>query len=128
MAEPRKVPFVTLAAAASSPPEPLRKKKDKQQPAAAAGGTEQAPGSDGKSTGGLQTVRLELSLSEPTQEGCAEFNYPHLVQASRKPPPNPADPFDDEERERLEVEALAKKFEVKYCQVELHTDGEPRLR
>uniref|UniRef100_H3AMS6 Ubinuclein 2 n=1 Tax=Latimeria chalumnae TaxID=7897 RepID=H3AMS6_LATCH len=60
------------------------------------------------------TVRLELSLSEPTQEGCAEFNYPHLVQASRKPPPNPADPFDDEERERLEVEALAKKFEVKY--------------
>ncbi|XP_064419445.1 ubinuclein-2b [Latimeria chalumnae] len=114
MAEPRKVPFVTLAAAASSPPEPLRKKKDKQQPAAAAGGTEQAPGSDGKSTGGLQTVRLELSLSEPTQEGCAEFNYPHLVQASRKPPPNPADPFDDEERERLEVEALAKKFEVKY--------------
>lgn len=33
------------------------------------------------------------------------------------PAPNPATPFNDEERERLQVEALAKKFENKYVSI-----------
>eukprot|EP00079_Xenopus_tropicalis_P015779 XP_004913849.1 PREDICTED: ubinuclein-2 isoform X1 [Xenopus tropicalis] len=75
------------------------------------------------------TVRLELALTDPTEEGCAEFSYPELLQKEQragripvaakevagqsKPPPS-HDPFNDEERERLEVENLAKKFEAKY--------------
>lgn len=45
--------------------------------------------------------------------------FHHLFQAKNNPPSltsahNPNDPFDDDERERLQVEALAKKFENKY--------------
>ncbi|XP_056379753.1 ubinuclein-2 isoform X2 [Hyla sarda] len=69
------------------------------------------------------TVRLELTLSDPTEESCAEFSYRLLLQNDKKggaaakeevkiPPPN--DPFNDDERERLEVERMAKKFEAKY--------------
>ncbi|XP_075430071.1 ubinuclein-2 isoform X5 [Ascaphus truei] len=75
------------------------------------------------------TVRLELSLTDPTEESCAEFSYPELVQSEQrggrvsagaekaagqaKLPPS-HDPFNDDERERLQVENLAKKFEAKY--------------
>lgn len=43
----------------------------------------------------------------------------YLFQDKNKPPRvtsahNPDDPFGDEDRERLQVEALAKKFENKY--------------
>lgn len=39
----------------------------------------------------------------------AKNNAPSLTSAR-----NPDDPFNEEERERLQVEALAKKFENKY--------------
>ncbi|KAM3914491.1 ubinuclein-2 isoform 2-T2 [Leptodactylus fuscus] len=69
------------------------------------------------------TIRLELTLMDPTEESCAEFSYRLLMQNEKKagnvpreevkiPPSN--DPFNDEERERLEVERMAKKFEAKY--------------
>ncbi|KAG8436456.1 hypothetical protein GDO86_007520 [Hymenochirus boettgeri] len=77
------------------------------------------------------TVRLQLTLTDPTEESCAEFSYPELLLNERRVcvPGTPAtvkedpgqsknppshDPFNDEERERLEVENLAKKFEAKY--------------
>ncbi|TRY55616.1 hypothetical protein DNTS_021496 [Danionella cerebrum] len=87
------------------------------------------------------TVRLNLCLSEPNEENSAEFNYSELVQSqqtqnmqvadligltsfpsqakkirtpSTKSSLDPSDPFNDDERERLQVEALAKKFESKY--------------
>nr|XP_008120087.1 PREDICTED: ubinuclein-2 isoform X1 [Anolis carolinensis] len=63
-----------------------------------------------------QTVRLELALKDPTEESCVEFSYPELLLSGepRKKSPVPEDPFNDEERERHEVEMLAKKFETKY--------------
>ncbi|KAM4722116.1 ubinuclein-2 [Rhinophrynus dorsalis] len=77
------------------------------------------------------TVRLELALTDPTEESCTEFSYPELLQNEQKgcrdeklgkakDDPVKAkvsvshDPFNDEEREKLEVENLAKKFEAKY--------------
>lgn len=52
---------------------------------------------------------------------CVPFFFlkKYLPQEKRKPPSvtpayNPDDPFNDEERERLQVEALARKFENKY--------------
>ncbi|XP_019717296.1 ubinuclein-2a [Hippocampus comes] len=71
------------------------------------------------------TVRLNLPLSEPDDRASAEFNYGellHNLQPKNKPPsetpaPDPDDPFNDDEKERLQVEALAKKFENKYGNV-----------
>ncbi|TNM86162.1 hypothetical protein fugu_008433 [Takifugu bimaculatus] len=68
------------------------------------------------------TVRLNLTLSEPSDVSSVEFNYGELLQnlqEKNKPPlvtssRSPDDPFNDDERERLQVEALAKKFEDKY--------------
>lgn len=44
------------------------------------------------------------------------FLFQYLFQVKNNAPSahNPDDPFNDEERERLQVEALAKKFENKY--------------
>uniref|UniRef100_A0A8D0CAL6 Ubinuclein 2 n=1 Tax=Salvator merianae TaxID=96440 RepID=A0A8D0CAL6_SALMN len=63
-----------------------------------------------------QTVRLELVLKDPTEESCVEFSYPELLSCGepRKKSPLAEDPFNDEDRERHEVEMLAKKFEIKY--------------
>ncbi|XP_062989716.1 ubinuclein-2 isoform X2 [Elgaria multicarinata webbii] len=63
-----------------------------------------------------QTVRLELVLKDPTEESCVEFSYPDLLLCGepRKKSAPAEDPFNDEERERHEVEMLAKKFETKY--------------
>ncbi|CAI9591723.1 unnamed protein product, partial [Staurois parvus] len=71
-----------------------------------------------------ETVRLELALSDPTDESCAEFSYRDLLQSEQRRTrvENPVqvklsesvDPFNDEERERLEVEKMARKFEAKY--------------
>ncbi|XP_063796480.1 ubinuclein-2 isoform X2 [Pseudophryne corroboree] len=74
------------------------------------------------------TVRLELALADPTEESCAEFSYRVLLQNEHRgvqggtsgsdlpvQVKNPShDPFNDEERERLEVEKVAKKLEAKY--------------
>lgn len=63
-----------------------------------------------------QTVRLEVVLKDPTEEGCVEFSYPELLLCgdSRKKSVHLEDPYNDEQRERHEVEMLAKKFEAKY--------------
>ncbi|KAK2916928.1 hypothetical protein Q8A67_001302 [Cirrhinus molitorella] len=132
MADPRKVPFVTLASFSSStttPAAPEAKKRRRED--------EENEPSPGVTGGGLfgtgkpasdpgepkPTVRLNLSLSEPNEQKSAEFNYSELVQSNlqvRKVPQgltpalDPSDPFADEDKERKEVEALARKFESKY--------------
>lgn len=76
------------------------------------------------STGGISAWE-PLKLFNPASDGFCpqsfncDFFFQYLFQAKNKPPSltsahNPNDPFDDEERERLQVEALAKKFENKY--------------
>ncbi|XP_026204098.1 ubinuclein-2b isoform X2 [Anabas testudineus] len=150
MAEPRKVPFVTISSfSTASPPTPPESSKKRRREDEAAdltfgkdggGGGVAAVGSGGG--GGLfgenpkerdaesretkPTVRLDLPLTEPNERGSAEFNYGELVQSTQvqrpvstvpkvlTPPLDPNDPFADEERERREVEELAKKFESKY--------------
>ncbi|XP_057638174.1 ubinuclein-2 isoform X3 [Chionomys nivalis] len=63
-----------------------------------------------------ETVRLELVLKDPTDESCVEFSYPELLLCGeqRKKLVHAEDPFNDEHKERQEVEMLAKKFEMKY--------------
>ncbi|XP_027808016.2 ubinuclein-2 isoform X3 [Marmota flaviventris] len=63
-----------------------------------------------------ETVRLELVLKDPTDESCVEFSYPELLLCGeqRKKIVHTEDPFNDEHREKQEVEMLAKKFEMKY--------------
>ncbi|KAL6033183.1 hypothetical protein STEG23_031802, partial [Scotinomys teguina] len=63
-----------------------------------------------------ETVRLELVLKDPTDESCVEFSYPELLLCGeqRKKLVHTEDPFNDEHKERQEVEMLAKKFEMKY--------------
>ncbi|KAL6460660.1 hypothetical protein MHYP_G00306260 [Metynnis hypsauchen] len=147
MADPRKVPFVTLASYSAAPESKKRRREEESEVsphhphhhhhlprdggagAGAAGlfGAGKAPGGSGGGGGGGSasgepepTVRLSLSLSEPSDHGSAEFSYSELIQQARKvpqglpPPLDPNDPFADEDRERREVEALAKKFESKY--------------
>eukprot|EP00064_Thunnus_orientalis_P022883 superscaffoldBa00008129_g23104 len=144
MAEPRKVQFVTLSAFAAGAAAESRKRRledeadfnfgraGEVEATAATGAGAAAAASNGRlgktgdrdKTGAERrtTVRLNLPLSEPDDRSSAEFNYGELIhnlQAKNKPPsltsaPNPNDPFNDDERERLQVEALAKKFENKY--------------
>ncbi|XP_029913375.1 ubinuclein-2b [Myripristis murdjan] len=147
MAEPRKVPFVTISSFNTSPTSESKKRRREDEAdnvitfGKDGGGSAAAVGSGG--CGGLfgnvkaadgqagetkPTVRLNLSLTEPNDRGSAEFNYSELVQATLTqvkpassaapkgltPPLDPNDPFADDERERREVEELAKKFESKY--------------
>ncbi|XP_073500273.1 ubinuclein-2 isoform X2 [Phyllobates terribilis] len=167
MAEPRRVPFVSLSpvkpretagsliaeqqrnpptpAAAQRPPvarpqppgmqprpppptslpRPQREATSASAPVREAGSCPAKANSkaEDEKPGSKSTIRLELTLSDPTDESCAEFSYRLLMQNEKKgghvlpeeakiPPSN--DPFNDEERERLEVERMAKKFEAKY--------------
>ncbi|XP_077356668.1 ubinuclein-2b isoform X2 [Festucalex cinctus] len=149
MAEPRKVPFVTLSPFNTPTPltPELSKKRRREDEAMTLGrdgggsalGSEGGRGLFGTAQGDIAepeeakpTVRLNLSLSEPSERGSAEFNYSELVfpTASRPsqvqlaaastapkgltPALDPNDPLADDERERQEVEELAKKFENKY--------------
>ncbi|XP_054848566.1 ubinuclein-1 isoform X2 [Eublepharis macularius] len=68
-------------------------------------------------------VRIALTLFEPDHKRCPEFFYPELLKNTRgkgksgsagEKKKDLADPFNDEERERHRVEALARKFEEKY--------------
>ncbi|CAL8270843.1 unnamed protein product [Lota lota] len=158
MAEPRKVPFVTLSSF-SDPPASESKKRRREDEADSTvvkdgggeGAAAAAAGSGGGGGGGAAaggggglfgnvkggdtepgdkrpTVRLNLPLTEPNERGSAEFNYTELVQSTLTqvkpkatavckgltPPLDPSDPFADDDRERREVEELAKKFESKY--------------
>uniref|UniRef100_A0A8P4K2H6 Ubinuclein-2 n=1 Tax=Dicentrarchus labrax TaxID=13489 RepID=A0A8P4K2H6_DICLA len=140
MAEPRKVQFVTLSAFAAGAAAESRKRRLEDEAEfnfGRAGEVEAATGAggaasndrlgktgDGDKAGAEKraTVRLNLSLSEPDDRSSVEFNYGELIhnlQAKNKPPSqtsahNPNDPFNDDERERVQVEAMAKKFENKY--------------
>ncbi|XP_052456469.1 ubinuclein-2 isoform X1 [Carassius gibelio] len=140
MAEPRKVQFVTLSALSGGPgAEGRRRRLEEDEPAEMSfdGEGRMKMTGTGVTTAGdrgafigkqdsdeLQgkTVRLNLCLSEPNEQCSAEFNYNELIQsqqAKKNPPdskssPDPKDPFNDSERERLEVEALTKKLESKY--------------
>ncbi|XP_016420261.1 ubinuclein-1-like isoform X2 [Sinocyclocheilus rhinocerous] len=129
MADPRKVPFVTLASFSTTPAAPESKKRrredEENQPSAGVtGGGLFGTGKPASDHGEPEpTVRLNLSLSEPSEQRSAEFHYSELVQSNlqvRKVPQgltsalDPSDPFADEDKERQEVEALARKFESKY--------------
>lgn len=105
MAEPRKVPFVTISSFSAPQqqqptPEPNKKRrredeaaditlgKDGGGGAAAAvvgsGGSAamfgNTKGTEGDSGETKPTVRLNLTLSEPNEKGSSEFNYGELVQ------------------------------------------------
>ncbi|XP_042337190.1 ubinuclein-2-like, partial [Plectropomus leopardus] len=147
MAEPRKVPFVTISSFSTSPtaaPETGKKRRREDEAADITfgkdgGGSAAAVGSGGgggpfgkggdAETGEVKpTVRLILPLSEPSDRGSSEFNYGELLSSTLSqvkhagstvpkgltPPLDPNDPFADDDRERREVEELAKKFESKY--------------
>ncbi|XP_051573459.1 ubinuclein-2-like isoform X2 [Myxocyprinus asiaticus] len=131
MADPRKVPFVTLTSYSNTPaPESKKRRLEDEE-------NEPNPSAVGSASVGLfgaakpatepgepkPTVRLNLSLSEPSEQKSAEFNYSELIHTNllaRKVPHgltpalDPSDPFADEDKERQEVEALARKFESKY--------------
>uniref|UniRef100_A0A3P9Q0A9 Ubinuclein 2a n=1 Tax=Poecilia reticulata TaxID=8081 RepID=A0A3P9Q0A9_POERE len=140
MAEPRKVQFVTLSAfAAGTAAESRKRRLDEEADLNfdRAGEDEAGGGAGGSASNGRlgktgdrdkaaaerrATVRLNLSLSEPDERTSAEFNYGELIQNLQTKSNLPSltsslNRFNDdeeEERERLEVEALAKKFENKY--------------
>ncbi|TRY95719.1 hypothetical protein DNTS_022120 [Danionella cerebrum] len=129
MADPRKVPFVTLASFNSTPAAPESKKRRREDEgnemnSGVSGGAVFGAGKPAADPGEAKpTVRLNLSLSEPSDQKSPEFNYGELITVNlqvRKAPKgltpalDPSDPFADEDKERLEVEALAKKFESKY--------------
>ncbi|XP_027141031.1 ubinuclein-2b isoform X3 [Larimichthys crocea] len=146
MAEPRKVPFVTISSFNTSPPTPESSKKRRREDEAVeitfgkdgggggGGGGGSAPfgnakGGDAEPEEAKPTVRLNLPLTEPNERASAEFNYGELVNSSLitqvkhagstvpkglTPPLDPNDPFADDDRERREVEELARKFENKY--------------
>ncbi|KFO71284.1 Ubinuclein-1, partial [Cuculus canorus] len=68
-------------------------------------------------------VRITLTLFEPDHKRCPEFFYPDLLKSCRgkikggtsgDKKKDLADPFNDDEKERHKVEALARKFEEKY--------------
>ncbi|XP_064842600.1 ubinuclein-2-like isoform X3 [Oncorhynchus masou masou] len=150
MAEPRKVPFVTISSFNNNAPLSESKKRRREDEAEISLGEDGGGGSAATRPGGgtgaspfgvvksgdgdsaeteRVTVRLNLSLPEPSERGSAEFNYSELVQSTqvkKSPAPGPPkgltpaldpnDPFADDEKERREIEALAKKFESKYSQ------------
>uniref|UniRef100_A0A1A7XBQ7 Ubinuclein 2 n=1 Tax=Iconisemion striatum TaxID=60296 RepID=A0A1A7XBQ7_9TELE len=149
MAEPRKVPFVTISSFSTPPPNPELSKKRRREDEAVditfgkdGGGASVGSGGGGGLFGNTKageanteedkpTVRLSLTLSEPNERGSSEFSYCELLQTTSPqvpqvklacsavpkglaPPLDPSDPFADDEKERREVEALARKFESKY--------------
>jgi len=88
MADPRKVPFVTLASFSTTPvaAEPKKRRREDEENEPSPGVT--APGVFGAGKPATEpgepkrTVRLILSLSEPSEQKSAEFNYGELVHSS----------------------------------------------
>ncbi|XP_014743998.1 PREDICTED: ubinuclein-1 isoform X5 [Sturnus vulgaris] len=109
MTEPHRVSFTTLHGPLSSSFLKRSRKDDGEQP----------PEAEPAAT----AVRITLTLFEPDHKRCPEFFYPDLLKSCRgkvkasssgDKKKDPADPFNDEEKERHKVEALARKFEEKY--------------
>ncbi|XP_012388710.1 ubinuclein-1 isoform X1 [Orcinus orca] len=112
MSEPHRVQFTSLPGSLN--PAFLKKSRKEE-----VGGAEQHQDSEPAAA----AVRITLTLFEPDHKRCPEFFYPELVKNLRGKVkgPQPADkkkdlsdPFNDEEKERHKVEALARKFEEKY--------------
>ncbi|XP_047569184.1 ubinuclein-1 isoform X2 [Lutra lutra] len=112
MSEPHRVQFTSLPGSLN--PAFLKKSRKEE-----AGGTEQHQDSEPAAA----AVRITLTLFEPDHKRCPEFFYPELVKNIRgkvkglQPADKKkdlSDPFNDEEKERHKVEALARKFEEKY--------------
>ncbi|XP_041033703.1 ubinuclein-2-like isoform X3 [Carcharodon carcharias] len=103
MTEPRRVAFNTVPAPADAvpaPPTATTKKKRREE----------------RSGSTPANVRFGLRLSEPSDRSHTEYNYNELLREAKRNFANPDDPFNNEEKERKEVEALAKKLEEKYGQ------------
>ncbi|KAM4024165.1 ubinuclein-1 isoform 2-T3 [Anomaloglossus baeobatrachus] len=107
MAEPRRVQLASVSSnATAQPPAPKKPRSDDPDP----------------ETSVAATVRIALTLFEPDQRKCPEFFYPELLRNLQrnnkkhveKAQKKPLDPFDDDEVQRKEVEALSKRFEEKY--------------
>ncbi|XP_077618610.1 ubinuclein-1 isoform X1 [Crocuta crocuta] len=112
MSEPHRVQFTSLPGSLN----PAFLKKSRKEDV---GGTEQHQDSEPAAA----AVRITLTLFEPDHKRCPEFFYPELVKNIRgkvkglQPADKKkdlSDPFNDEEKERHKVEALARKFEEKY--------------
>ncbi|KAM9261512.1 ubinuclein-1 isoform 2-T2 [Cariama cristata] len=110
MTEPHRVSFTTLHGPLSGSSFLKRSRKDDG---------EQPQDSEPAAT----AVRITLTLFEPDHKRCPEFFYPDLLKSCRgkvkggssgDKKKDPADPFNDDEKERHKVEALARKFEEKY--------------
>ncbi|XP_064318254.1 ubinuclein-1 isoform X5 [Phalacrocorax carbo] len=109
MTEPHRVSFTTLHGPLSSSFLKRSRKDDGEQP------------QDSEPT--ATAVRITLTLFEPDHKRCPEFFYPDLLKSCRgkvkggssgDKKKDTADPFNDDEKERHKVEALARKFEEKY--------------
>ncbi|XP_049758578.1 ubinuclein-1 isoform X1 [Elephas maximus indicus] len=112
MSEPHRVQFTSLP----GPLNPAFLKKSRKEEV---GGAEQLQDSEPAAA----AVRITLTLFEPDHKRCPEFFYPELVKNIRgkvkglqpgDKKKDLSDPFNDEEKERHKVEALARKFEEKY--------------
>ncbi|XP_006897476.1 PREDICTED: ubinuclein-1 isoform X2 [Elephantulus edwardii] len=112
MSEPHRVQFTSL----SGPLNTAFLKKSRKEDI---GGAEQHQDLEPAAA----AVRITLTLFEPDHKRCPEFFYPELVKNLRgrvKGLPagdkkkDLSDPFNDEEKEKHKVEALARKFEEKY--------------
>ncbi|XP_051023154.1 ubinuclein-1 isoform X2 [Acomys russatus] len=112
MSEPHRVQFTSLPGSLN--PAFLKKSRKEE-----VGGTEQHQDCDPAAA----AVRITLTLFEPDHKRCPEFFYPELVKSIRgkvkglhpgDKKKDVLDPFNDEEKERHKVEALARKFEEKY--------------
>ncbi|XP_048376954.1 ubinuclein-2-like [Stegostoma tigrinum] len=104
MTEPRRVAFNTVPApqATAVPVSPVAAAKKKRR--------------EERSGSAPANVRFGLRLSEPNDRSHTEYNYNELLREAKRNFTNSDDPFNDEEKERKEVEALAKKLEEKYGQ------------
>ncbi|XP_036051640.1 ubinuclein-1 isoform X2 [Onychomys torridus] len=103
MSEPHRVQFTSLPGSLN--PAFLKKSRKEE-----VGGTEQHQDCEPAAA----AVRITLTLFEPDHKRCPEFFYPELVKSIRGKKKDVLDPFNDEEKERHKVEALARKFEEKY--------------
>lgn len=112
MSEPHRVQFTSLPGSLN--PAFLKKSRKEE-----AGGAEEHQDAEPAAA----AVRITLTLFEPDHKRCPEFFYPELVKNIRgkvkslhpgDKKKDISDPFNDEEKERHKVEALARKFEEKY--------------
>ncbi|XP_049624396.1 ubinuclein-1 isoform X3 [Suncus etruscus] len=112
MSEPHRVHFTSLPGSLN--PAFLKKSRKEE-----VGEAEQHQDSEPPAA----AVRITLTLFEPDHKRCPEFFYPELVKNIRgkvkglqvtEKKKDLLDPFNDEEKEKHKVEALARKFEEKY--------------